>query len=274
MKIKRTVIAVLALITAMTLSGCIPAVADEDELVEDSDVEYEDQSGVPPEQEEIEEVVSAPAVQTTLYIKVTADSVNIREGAGVGYTSLGTAEKNTLYAYLGEVDGWCKSYYKNSVVYISKKYCTIVQMESSSLSYIEDIIVVGTRCLGVKYVYGATRYHDGSGNLIKSFTSAAFDCSSLMQYVFKLGADINLNVTTRTQITQGKTITKDKLQRGDLLFFTNDSRKDNSGIERVGHVALYLGDNLILHTASDYAKIEEISAKRWSYFIRAQRIIT
>jgi cell wall-associated NlpC family hydrolase len=58
-----------------------------------------------------------------------------------------------------------------------------------------------------------------------------------------------------------------------LLFFTNDSRKDNKGIERVGHVALYLGDNLILHTASDYAKIEEISTKRWSYFIQAQRMV-
>ncbi|MDE7208316.1 MAG: C40 family peptidase [Clostridia bacterium] len=44
-------------------------------------------------------------------------------------------------------------------------------------------------------------------------------------------------------------------------------------MERVGHVALYLGDNYILHTASDHAVIEEISAKRWSYFIVAKRFI-
>ena len=57
------------------------------------------------------------------------------------------------------------------------------------------------------------------------------------------------------------------------MFFTNESRKDKTGVERIGHVAMYLGDNLILHTASDYAKIEQISSVRWSYFIQAQRMI-
>ena len=79
-------------------------------------------------------------------------------------------------------------------------------------------------------------------------------------------------MNTRTQVVQGKTVKKSELKRGDLMFFTNEARKDKTGIERVGHVALYLGDNWILHTASDYAKIEQISAKRWSYFIQGQRM--
>jgi cell wall-associated NlpC family hydrolase len=94
-----------------------------------------------------------------------------------------------------------------------------------------------------------------------------------MQYIFYKGAGKNLQVTTRTQIYQGTTVSKSALKRGDLIFFTNESRKNNSGIERVGHVALYLGDNLILHTASDYAKIEAISSARWAFYIQAQRII-
>jgi cell wall-associated NlpC family hydrolase len=57
------------------------------------------------------------------------------------------------------------------------------------------------------------------------------------------------------------------------MFFTNETRKNKTGVERIGHVALYLGDNLILHTASDYAKIESISSARWSFFIQGQRII-
>ena len=61
--------------------------------------------------------------------------------------------------------------------------------------------------------------------------------------------------------------------RGDLLFFTNADREDESGIERVGHVALYLGDGYILHTSEDYAVIEEISPTRESYFIEARRVI-
>ena len=94
-----------------------------------------------------------------------------------------------------------------------------------------------------------------------------------MQYIFYNGADVLLNMTTRTQILQGKAVKSDDLKRGDLMFFTNASRKNNTGIERVGHVALYLGDNYILHTASDYAKIEQISSQRWSYFIQARRMV-
>ena len=93
-----------------------------------------------------------------------------------------------------------------------------------------------------------------------------------MQYMFYQGAGIYLNMTTRTQISQGKAVTDD-LKRGDLMFFTNESRKNNTGIERVGHVALYLGDNYILHTASDYAKIEQISQTRWSYYLSARRMV-
>ena len=57
------------------------------------------------------------------------------------------------------------------------------------------------------------------------------------------------------------------------MFFTNATRKNYTGVERIGHVALYLGNNYILHTASDYAKIEQISPTRWSYYIQTQRII-
>jgi len=82
-----------------------------------------------------------------------------------------------------------------------------------------------------------------------------------------------LNVNTRTQVKQGKYVKPSDLQRGDCIFFTNDERQYNTGIERVGHVALYLGNNYILHTASNYACIEQISAKRWSYYIEARRFL-
>ena len=57
------------------------------------------------------------------------------------------------------------------------------------------------------------------------------------------------------------------------MFFTNASRKNNTGIERVGHVAIYLGGNYILHTASDHAVIEPISATRWSYYITTRDVL-
>ena len=212
-----------------------------------------------------------PQIDLVMYIKVTGDSVNIRGGPGSGYKSLGTAEKNTLYASNGRDGNWYKTFYKGMEAYIYKDYCILVDFEAVS-EEVEEVIAEGTRHMGVKYVYGATRYHNGSGKLLSGFTTQAFDCSSLMQYIFKVTADINLQMTTRTQVVQGVTV-KDGLKRGDLMFFTNAQRKNNKGVERIGHVAMYLGGNYILHTASDYAKIEQISSTRWSYFIQAQRMI-
>lgn len=231
------------------------------------------------EKNESEEIIPASSETTertnvtATYIKVTGDGVNIRSGAGTGYSVLGTAEKDTLYALEGAGGGWYKTLYKNGTGYISAKYCEEVSFEISDEDKVERVIAAGCALLGTKYVYGATRYHDGNGNLYSGFTTSAFDCSSLMQYIFKIGAGVNLQVNTRTQIYQGETVQKSAIRRGDLLFFTNASRCNNTGIERVGHVALYLGDGYVLHTASDYAKIEKISSARRNYYIQAQRII-
>ena len=225
-----------------------------------------------PETEEPEEPVQ-PKITTVKYIMPTADGVNLRAGAGTGYKAVGTAEKNTLYALSGSSGGWLETKYKNGATFISSAYCKLVEMDKSDDAAIERVIKEGCKLLGTKYVYGAVRYHDGSGKKLSGFTASAFDCSSLMQYIFKLGANINLQVNTRTQIYQGTTVKKGDIRRGDLLFFTNASRKNLTGIERVGHVALYLGDNYILHTASDYAKIEQISPTRWGYYIQAQRLL-
>ena len=116
--------------------------------------------------------------------------------------------------------------------------------------------------------------YDPSRLTFLGFDITAFDCSSFMQYVFYYGADEILQVNTRTQVYQGESVEKAAIERGDLLFFTNASRYYNSGVERIGHVALYLGDGYILHTASDHAVAEKISEKRQSYFICARRIIT
>lgn len=233
-----------------------------------------DSGGSSPEYREDEPSADeAPKEAVIAYLKVTSDGVNIRSGAGTAYSVRGQAEKSTLYSFTENSDGWYKTGYRNKTGYISGKYCSLVNMPSSQNELIEAVIMEGCKLLGTPYVYGAVRLHDGRGNMYKSFTADEFDCSSLMQYIFYKGAGKLLDVNTRTQVYQGTTVTKSQLKRGDLMFFTNAQRKNNKGIERIGHVALYLGDNYILHTASDYAKIEQISAARWGYFIQGQRII-
>ena len=105
------------------------------------------------------------------------------------------------------------------------------------------------------------------------FTVNAFDCSSLTQYVFYLGANKLLGTTTRLQVKEGKAVKKSELSRGDCIYFTNASRYYNTGTERVGHVAIYLGNDYILHTSSDYARIEKLTAARKKYYIEARRFV-
>ena len=221
-----------------------------------------------PEQQEEEVTATAPAMAE--YIKIKTDNLNVRKGAGTGYAALGRVEKNILMQYIGKSGDWYETRYMGQKAFVHTSYAEIVSLEKGN-DKIERIIEEGLNVLGTPYVYGATRLHDGKGNLLKGFSDKKFDCSSLMQYMFYRGGNILLDVTTRTQIVQGKAVTE--LKRGDLMFFTNASRKNNTGLERVGHVALYLGDNYILHTASDYAKIEQISSTRWGYYLSARRML-
>ena len=220
-------------------------------------------------------VTSAPSTQETAaqYVRCTGDSVNIRAGAGTSYSVLGTAEKGTMYAIIGKTGGWYKTYYRNQIAYLSASYFSVVEIEKSDDSKVESVLNEGYKLIGVPYVYGAVRVHDGTGKLLSGFSAQKFDCSSLVQYVFYKGANKLLQVHTRTQVTQGTYVKPSQLQRGDCIFFTNEDRQYNTGVERIGHVAIYLGDDYILHTASDYARIEKMNAYRWNFYVEARRFL-
>lgn len=215
--------------------------------------------------------VPVPQKRDTLLMSKT-DGLNVRAGKSTSYKIVGNINSGDMLAYTEEDGGWYRVLYKNGYGYISSAYVTQYSFDKAN-DTVEKVISEGKKLLGTPYVYGAQRYHYGNGVKNNAFTINEFDCSSLMQYIFKKGANVNLDTTSRSQSVQGKAVSKSNLKRGDLMFFTNESRKNNVGVDRIGHVALYLGDNHILHTASDYAVIEEISAKRWSYFISARRAL-
>lgn len=219
------------------------------------------------------EPTPTPVVKNAQYIRCTGDRVNIRSGAGTSYTVLGSAEEGTSYAVLEKTGNWYKTYYRGKTAYIYASYAALFTLTKTEDSDVENVITEGYKTLGTPYVYGAVRVHDGKGKLLAGFSAQKFDCSSLIQYIFYKGAGVLLLSNTRTQVTQGKYVAKDKLQRGDCIYFTNEDRQYNTGIEKIGHVALYLGDNYILHTASDYARIEKMTASRWQYYVEARRFL-
>lgn len=214
----------------------------------------------------------AEATRSDTLLRCTASSLKVRKGAGTLYAVLGSLDKGDMVMPISRAGGWYEIWYLGASAYVSASYVTEVSFEKAN-DKIERVIAVGKKLLGIPYVYGAQRYHFGNGSLNSAYDGKSYDCSSLMQYIFKIGANIDLAMTSREQSLQGTEISRDEIRRGDLLFFTNASRFNKTGLERIGHVALYLGDNIVLHTASDHAVIEAISDLRGSYFITARRSI-
>lgn len=95
---------------------------------------------------------------------------------------------------------------------------------------------------GKKYVYGSND------------STKSFDCSSFVQYV-NGKIDIILPRTAREQAKIGQTIETNfdekKLQKGDRLYFKNDSKQP----EIVTHTAIYLGNGKIIHASSRSGKV-------------------
>ena len=227
-----------------------------------------------PETPEAPETSAKPAEEEKRDTLVcsTVNGLNIRAGKGTNYAKIGTMDAADMVMPLACDDGWYKVAYRGGVGFVSASYVTEKTFALGS-DLVEKVIAQGKLYLGTPYVYGAQRYHYGNGALNNAFTTSEFDCSSLMQYIFKKGAGVNLAMTSREQSLQGKAVARASVRRGDLMFFTNASRQYKSGLERIGHVALYLGNNYILHTASDYAVIEPISAAREAFFVCARRVV-
>ncbi len=240
-----------------------------------ADPEDSEDDAIDSDSPEKEENTDSEKADKATYVRSKVDGLNLRAGPGTQYSSVGHINKGDMVTLISKEGSWYRTLYKNKTAYISAgdSYTEIFSMEKHENEQIEKVIAEGLNLLGFPYVYGAIRLHNGKGIKLSNFNSGEYDCSSLMQYIFYYGADILLNMTTRTQVTQGNHVEKSEIERGDLIFFTNSQRYNKTGVERIGHVALYLGENYILHTASDYAVIEEISARRWSYYIETRRFL-
>lgn len=85
---------------------------------------------------------------------------------------------------------------------------------------IDNIISVGKTFLGIPYRWGGT-------------SENGFDCSGFIKYIFEWFG-INLPRTSREMANYGSYVSRDQLQKGDLIFFSG--RNMNSGV--VGHIGI------------------------------------
>ncbi|TXK84330.1 NlpC/P60 family protein [Paenibacillus sp. N3.4] len=100
----------------------------------------------------------------------------------------------------------------------------------------DAIIAEGKRYMGTPYVYGTERFND-----------KAFDCSSYVQYLYGQHG-IPLGYNAREQAVQGEEIPFINLRKGDIMFFSDEDFPNETGLNKVRHVGIYMGEGQILHT--------------------------
>jgi cell wall-associated NlpC family hydrolase len=120
----------------------------------------------------------------------------------------------------------------------------------------QEVIINALSLTGIKYKFGGNSPETG------------FDCSGFVRYVFHNAANLTLPPTARAISQLGKTVKKDELQPGDLVFF-------NTLKSAFSHVGIYIGDNKFVHAPSSgkVVRVENMQAGYWSSrFNGAQRL--
>ena len=125
----------------------------------------------------------------------------------------------------------------------------------SSSAFAEDVVDLAARMIGRPYVWGA----EGPN---------AFDCSGLTQFVYqKVGIDIPRRAISQSKVGDPA---GSRLQRGDLLFFSTDSRQS-----LVTHVGLYEGNGVMIDASKSHGRVrrDNLDERYWvERFMFARRV--
>lgn len=150
-------------------------------------------------------------------------------------------------------------------------------LPSNQGNAIERVINAGMGYLGTPYEFGSSRSNTNT-----------FDCSDFIRQIFMDAGVVKLPSDSRQQgdwIKQNSTVVNhiSGLKRGDLMFFMSyrgSSAASYAGVdkskERITHVAIYLGDNKVLHTysvASGGVRVDDLSASWMNRFLFGGSVI-
>lgn len=116
------------------------------------------------------------------------------------------------------------------------------------------IVSTAQKFLGVQYVFGGT-------------TPKGFDCSGLVQYVFKMNG-VTIPRLADEQYKLGKKVNRNQLVAGDLVFFTTYEAG-------ASHCGIYIGDGKFLHASSHGVRIDSLDNEYWKpRFIGARKVVS
>ncbi|MGI8618554.1 MAG: C40 family peptidase [Gemmatimonadaceae bacterium] len=113
-----------------------------------------------------------------------------------------------------------------------------------------QVVARGEQYLGVPYKWGGS-------------TPAGFDCSGFVQYIYR-DQGVSLPRTSRQMAHAGAALPNDIswLREGDLMLFAGDG-------SRIDHVAIYAGNNQIIHSTSSGkgVRYDDLGSSRGRWYV-------
>ncbi len=110
------------------------------------------------------------------------------------------------------------------------------------------LVEAGFKLVGTKYRFGGRSEKYG------------FDCSGLVKSLFSKFT-IDLPHSSREQFKHGEKVDRDKLEEGDLVFFSSGGKTPN-------HVGIYVGNDQFLHAARKAEKVIVSDLNKLWYSVR------
>jgi hypothetical protein len=142
-------------------------------------------------------------------------------------------KKNTFLLFVAIVLIACSSQKKlpqeNKNTYIVNKYAQILGAQKSEITNIKLYKFIND-WIGTKYKYGG-------------LSKQGVDCSGFCNVLYKEIYNKQLDRRAADIAKSSKKVSKNKLQEGDLVFFTISSKKNS-------HVGVYLKNNKFVHAST------------------------
>ncbi len=203
--------------------------------------------------------VLAANAETVIGI-VVASSLNVRENASSSSSIITEVEAGSEIVLLERTGDWYKVNV-GDIGYVNANYIrtqneiatgTVIAAPVTDVTITkgQQVIDIAKKYIGVRYVYGGT-------------TPNGFDCSGLVQYVYRQ-MGVSVNRVAADQAKNGVYVAKEDLQPGDMVFFKKPGRA-------IHHVGLYVGNGNYLH-APYTGKTVTIEPMTRSDYYTARRI--
>ncbi len=212
------------------------------------------------------------AADTNAVGAVDASSLNVRVAPSMQAGVMGQLYSGQKMNIITKTGGeWFKISFEGGIGYVHADYVVdrrngtpVVYDKTAdmSLQTVEGtekgqlVVATASKYLGIPYVYGGS-------------SPSGFDCSGLVQYVFReLG--VSLNRVAADQTAHGIPVSRENLRPGDIVFFHNTNK-----YTRINHVGIYVGNGNFIHApqTGDVVKISTLQSGYYAgTFVTARRI--